>query len=166
VIEAHTVASVAAARTVIEAWRSRALFDRLTGLGNLVSLVDELVRLASLESNFALGYVDLDGLKSINDSEGHEAGDALIQDFAARLRFALVEVGGKAFRRGGDEFVVSAQVEANVLEEALEMLGAGTDVAPFSFGVAVWPTDGDDVQAVERVADTRMYKMKELKRST
>ena len=81
--------------------------DQLTGLGNRL-LLDETLRdflLTGKTEGYALIFVDLDRFKLVNDSLGHEIGDKLLKEVAARLR-DLVQGQGEIIRLGGDEFVV------------------------------------------------------------
>jgi diguanylate cyclase (GGDEF)-like protein/PAS domain S-box-containing protein len=90
--------------------RRAARIDRLTGLSNRAAIVARLNRLAreraaAPDLPYALLYLDFDRFKQVNDTLGHEAGDALLVAIATRLRAAL-RAGGHAARLGGDEFVV------------------------------------------------------------
>jgi diguanylate cyclase (GGDEF)-like protein/PAS domain S-box-containing protein len=86
-----------------------AWYDALTGLPNRNLLVDRLEQVLARSRRsrqpLALFYLDLDGFKAINDSMGHAAGDALLKQFAERLRGA-VRTSDTVARMGGDEFVV------------------------------------------------------------
>src|SRR6185369_12885800 len=87
----------------------RANFDPLTGLVNR-ALFDDRVRLAiaratRARSRIGLLYIDLDGFKAINDTQGHAAGDDVLRRVAHRLRDS-VRSGESVSRRGGDEFTV------------------------------------------------------------
>ena len=87
----------------------RALHDPLTGLPNrllLAELLADSIASANLDvSGAAVVFVDLDGFKFVNDTLGHEAGDALLQQVAERLS-ACVRRGDMLARMGGDEFMV------------------------------------------------------------
>ena len=147
-----------------------ALHDPLTGLPNRTLLRDRLVQLLHTShrdgTHVALMFVDVDGLKSVNDALGHSAGDDLLVAVAERLRSA-VRPSDTAARVGGDEFVVAATVaderEARALAERL--LGAfaqpvTVDGRPLAVGVSVGVATAqpdDDVEDLLRAADEAMY---------
>ena len=87
----------------------RALHDHLTGLPNRLSLAGGLaVSIANADldvSGTAVIFLDLDGFKFVNETLGHEAGDALLQQVAQRLS-ACIRQGDLLARMGGDEFMV------------------------------------------------------------
>ena len=124
--------------------------DWLTGLANRRALERALRRSLPLGTAFLL--MDLDGLKAVNDQEGHLAGDALLKSFASLLQGLAQTHGGKAFRLGGDEFALILPREA--LEEALEALQA----FPVSVGIAL-PEEAQG-EALLDLADQRMYQEK------
>ena len=149
--------------------------DALTGLANRASLQDRL----ELELNHArrrgalvgLLYMDLDGLKAVNDRLGHEAGDALIVGFAERLK-AVLRKGDTVARLGGDEFTVilpdleslaGAELVADKILASLsepirfagESLGAGV-----SIGIALFPNDAESLDELVSRADAAMYRAK------
>lgn len=149
--------------------------DTLTGLPNRHHLQQVLTRaLSHAQANgdgLALLYVDLDGFKAANDLGGHDAGDRMLQDVAARLTQGLRH-GDVAARIGGDEFVVvlpgcrdatAARRVADALRDRLRRIDhlAGQ---PFqldaSVGIACFPGDGDDVATLLAHADRAMYAVK------
>ena len=84
--------------------------DALTGLGNRRAVMRDLERTVHADAKPAIVAIfDLDGFKSYNDAFGHPAGDMLLRRMGARLA-AAVEPGGRAYRLGGDEFCVIADV--------------------------------------------------------
>jgi len=149
----------------------------LTGLANRTLLqeqlnhaIDHAVREATLG---ALAFLDLDNFKYINDSLGHEAGDAVLHTIASRLRDNVREDDTVA-RMGGDEFVVvirdqpSATHVADMMERirraiARPILAGGQEiVSGASIGVSLFPRDGDTVDRIMRAADAAMYHAKTL----
>lgn len=157
-----------AQRTSAELARLRH-YDSLTGLPNRSFLQERLVEAASDEEPAALLFLDLDGFKAINDTMGHNAGDALLVEVAARLtRVAGDEI--MAARLGGDEFVLLcrnldrdevARIGERVrqqIEAPFEITGRACQISA-SIGIAVADeTDGLDlVQA----ADMAMYAAKQ-----
>jgi diguanylate cyclase (GGDEF)-like protein/PAS domain S-box-containing protein len=154
----------------------RALHDHLTGLPNRLLLADRLAdsiaKADRLSTGTAVIFVDLDGFKFVNDTLGHEAGDALLQQVAGRLS-ASVRRGDLLARMGGDEFVVvvnnvngdaAALTVAQRLEAALRppfFLARHELVITASMGIAIYPRDGRDVSALRRNADAAMYEAKQ-----
>jgi diguanylate cyclase (GGDEF)-like protein len=152
-----------------------AQYDALTGLANRTLFNDRLAqaiaRAHRTEQPVALLFVDLDRFKEINDSLGHEAGDAVLREAAARLRAHLRE-GDSVARLGGDEFTVILEDVAGADEVravAQKLMRAfaepivvdGQDLFPtLSIGVALYPRDGDTAEALLRHADTAMYQAK------
>ncbi|MEO6840586.1 MAG: EAL domain-containing protein [Bradyrhizobium sp.] len=150
--------------------------DSLTGLPNrdmfnrLLHAAMETARRRQLQ--FALLFIDLDRFKIINDSLGHEAGDALLAEMATRLRRNLRSSDIVA-RLGGDEFVVIPEHTADrgaIEEIARQLLAAvGEPVrlsghechATASIGVAMFPDHGSSVHTLTKNADMAMYLAKE-----
>lgn len=146
--------------------------DVLTGLPNRRSIDENLRR--TLErarrhsESFAVVMMDLNRFKRVNDDLGHQAGDALLVEVARRLRGFLREAD-YAGRLGGDEFLLivhgidnraSAGRVAERLRGALDgpaVLGAETVSVAIAVGVAIWPDDGDSVDALLTAADRYMY---------
>ena len=151
--------------------------DPLTGLANRTLLQDELKHAIDYAVNNgtmgALAFLDLDNFKYINDNFGHEGGDVVLREIAARLR-ANVREEDTVARVGGDEFVLvikeqpSAQHVADLVERVRLSVGApialsGKEIIPgTSIGVSLFPLDGDNVDRVMRAADAAMYHAKSL----
>lgn len=158
------------------ALKQMAYHDGLTQLANRRSLYESMAESIALDdgNTTALLFIDLDGFKAVNDQHGHEAGDAVLTDVAARLRRA-VRGHDLVARHGGDEFVVllcglpGDQADALALQTGTrirEALAApiATPIASFSIsaslGVALHPRDGLTPDALIRCADQRMYEQK------
>ena len=148
--------------------------DQLTGLLHHQAFVRELEleleRAARYGHSLALVFLDLDHFKEINDTFGHQVGDSTLQRLAGLLRESL-RASDLAGRMGGDEFtayLVEADGEAGVrLLERLndrvdELIAAGELPAPcaFSAGLATFPDEASDVDALFRLADNRLYEAK------
>ena len=158
--------------------RHQALHDPLTGLPNRALLVDRLghALARSRREGTRVGaiFVDLDHFKAVNDRLGHEAGDELLGQVAARLQ-AVVRADETLARLGGDEFIVVTPCEgdpASLLLRAERLrtalgepfaLTAGEHRLDASLGVAVAAPD-DDGAALVRDADAAMYRAKQLGR--
>jgi diguanylate cyclase (GGDEF)-like protein len=143
--------------------------NRETFNGLLHEAIDEAHR---HDRRFAVLFIDLDRFKVINDSLGHEAGDLLLLEVANRLRGALRATDVVA-RLGGDEFVVIldqcgeidgvqriATALLTALAEPMELAGHECHTTA-SIGIAMYPTNGSDVQTLTKNADMAMYLAKE-----
>ena len=158
--------------------RSLAHHDSLTGLPNRLLFndrLDQAISLAKRDSRqFALLYLDLDRFKLVNDTLGHAAGDALLQAVAARIRGEVRESDTVA-RIGGDEFAVilpdiagreEAQTVARKIIAALAppfRLASQGPIAEIgtSIGIALYPADGLDADALVKAGDAAMYRAKQ-----
>jgi len=167
-----------AAREAQEQLRQMAHYDALTGLPSLHLLKDSSVALiAQAERNnrkIAVMFVDLDGFKTVNDTWGHTAGDAVLKEVAKRLTEGLRDCDQIA-RIGGDEFVVLATNVSNpgdaekVAEKIVRLLSAPFQLteAPnavaqigASVGIAFYPEHGEEMETLLRTADRTMYRVK------
>jgi two-component system cell cycle response regulator len=151
---------------LLEASRTEALTDALTGLPNrrklLLDLQDELERARNGERR-TLAVFDLNGFKTYNDTFGHPAGDALLSRLAAKLSDAAA-ASGVAYRMGGDEFCVllpDSETELHRVADALCEGGEGFTITS-AYGAAVIPDDSATVSGALSVADERLYAHKEL----
>ncbi len=155
--------------------------DPLTGLPNRVLFRDrfELATAWSehLGTKVALFYLDLDHFKNINDSLGHPVGDQMLQQVAQRLR-AAVRDADTISRQGGDEFFIALtgvkdmEAISRMATQVVSALASPFHIeghelaASLSMGVAVWPDDGRDFDALLQRADTAMYQAKAAGRNT
>ncbi|MFZ5558531.1 MAG: bifunctional diguanylate cyclase/phosphodiesterase [Pseudomonadota bacterium] len=154
--------------------------DALTGLPNRLLLNDRLAQYIHSSrrtgQSFAVLFIDLDRFKTINDSLGHDVGDELLREVAARLE-ACVRKDDTLARLGGDEFVVAlhgvrnasdtAQVAQKVLKRLREpyVLPSRTLSSSCSVGIAIFPHDGEDIATLMKNADTAMYHAKDRGRN-
>jgi diguanylate cyclase (GGDEF)-like protein len=155
--------------------RQLAYTDRLTGLPNRALFHDRLeqalVMGARRNAPVAVLFLDLDRFKIINDSLGHQIGDAVLVSVARRLRRCLRAEDTLA-RLGGDEFAILLPEITNRSDSRLvtdkclsalsdpEVIGGHELTVNASIGVAVFPEDGQDVQHLLRSADAAMYRAK------
>lgn len=150
---------VAAAR-MTERLQQQAFVDSLTGLLNRRALERDLRREAGRAARhnrrFSLMVIDLDGLKKVNDTQGHLAGDAYLKSMAQALRNAL-RIGDSAYRIGGDEFVVLLPETDEGRAEAVALRVRHEGGPPFSWGSVTYPDDGDDLDCLVDLADQRLY---------
>ena len=158
-----------------------ARYDGLTGLPNRTFFLDTLERTLARarrrRSRLALIFLDLDGFKAVNDRFGHATGDAVLQIMAERLR-AGTRSSDLVARIGGDEFTVLLQSLARADDAALvaraliDRLARPCTVEDqeialgASAGIAVYPEDGTDADALLRNADLAMYRAKQEGRNT
>ena len=151
-------------------------YDALTNLPNRVLLFDRLthgmVKAQRRRHLLAVAYIDLDGFKEINDQYGHETGDKVLIEIAAKMKATMRE-GDTLSRLGGDEFVatlIDLEAAQDCLIAVERLLKAanmplhvdGTIVSvSASIGVAVYPNDAEDADQLMRYADQAMYKAKQ-----
>ncbi|GAA3932817.1 bifunctional diguanylate cyclase/phosphodiesterase [Litoribacillus peritrichatus] len=160
----------------------QANYDLLTDLPNRNFLLERLnwaIRLCKRsQSKFGLLVLDLDHFKEINDSLGHELGDKLLIHAAERLK-SHIKGSDTISRLGGDEFAIMIPTLAD--RKNLEVIAKGViqDIGkPYnlidqenlsyttaSVGIAVYPDDGDTIEALFRSADQAMYSAKEQGRN-
>jgi GGDEF domain-containing protein len=131
--------------------------DPLTGLANyrqFVAVIEaEIRRSQRTTRGFALLLFDLDGLKHINDSQGHLAGNQALIQLAECLRVTCREIDTPG-RFGGDEFaVILPDVRARMASDSSTALST-------SVGVALYPRDGETMEQLLATADRAMYEMK------
>ena len=173
---------------MLEQVRTLAYYDSLTGLPNRLSYKERLAnaleqasRRGSLVGAF---FIDLDHFSRINDTLGHEAGDQLLQQVAARLRASCREredevaiardtLDPEVARLGGDEFTVimpgledpedAGKLARRILSSLAHPfpLGGREIFINASIGIAIHPYDGEDIETLLMHADTAMYKAKE-----
>jgi diguanylate cyclase (GGDEF)-like protein len=160
-------------RTRSRELESQANTDPLTGLGNLRNLQSELSHMLEIQKRyghpFGVLLMDIDGLKRVNDSQGHQAGDRLLMQVAMALRRSIRTVDVAA-RLGGDEFCVLApeQESAAAVLLAERLASAVTDEVSIpadppvglSIGVVSCPEHGQDAEALIDAADRAMYRAK------
>lgn len=155
-------------------------FDSLTGLPNR-SLLEDRVRQAisrveRSNETLALVFLDLDRFKNVNDSLGHRIGDELLIQVAQRLKTVLREEDTVS-RVGGDEFILvlpGAQADgaSHVAEKVLKALALPYCIEAYeltitpSLGIAMYPADGDNYEALSMCADAAMYRAKQSGRNT
>jgi diguanylate cyclase (GGDEF)-like protein/PAS domain S-box-containing protein len=155
--------------------RFLAQHDSLTGLPNRVEFEDRVNHAIGQarrhHREVAVLFIDLDFFKRVNDSLGHQAGDKLLLAVARRLQQCLRE-GDTVARLGGDEFVFSlpmiegANDAAIVAQRAIQALARPFDVDGHelhlsgSVGIGMYPSDGEDAEALLRAADVAMYHAK------
>lgn len=178
--EAELLARHARLRSRNEVLRQQAEADPLTGLPNraafAVRLQQAVDRAAERDVALGLMFVDADRFKAINDTHGHAVGDRVLVEIGRRLQRSLRESDLVA-RLGGDEFAIllepladaaDAQLVAGKIEatmhQPLAIDGGPTLVPRVSIGLALYPADGADAQALLAHADRLMYHAKRAQR--
>lgn len=161
--------------------RHLAYHDALTGLPNRTYFTERLGESIALTvrhgHSSALMFIDLDRFKIVNDSLGHQAGDELLKTVSARISSCLRN-SDLLFRMGGDEFTVILPEIAKPEDAALlarriiEAVGHPAQIYEHeltvgaTIGLAVYPGDGENAEALLKNADAAMYSAKESGRGT
>ncbi|WP_019614348.1 sensor domain-containing diguanylate cyclase [Psychromonas ossibalaenae] len=154
-------------------------YDSLTGLmnrGYFDTIVTDRLSVANRKNQtLVIITFDLDGLKSINDRHGHNAGDLYIQTFT-RLLTRKFRISDAFARVGGDEFIgIFSDTDADTLKEKILELGSDFELhqmnahgqsfsGSFSFGLADFPVDADNIAMLSKLSDERMYLDKKRKK--
>lgn len=155
--------------------RHIAYHDYLTGLPNRLyfehALTKALAYAKRHQKMFGILFFDLDEFKIINDTCGHDAGDALLKQIANRIKSMLREEDMLA-RMGGDEFTIlindiNAENEAGIIAQKLlrtmhmpMSLGTQEKYVTLSIGIAIYPFAGNTTTELLKAADTAMYQVK------
>jgi diguanylate cyclase (GGDEF)-like protein len=156
--------------------------DDLTGVLNRRSLLERLeVQIADATRHgetFGVVLCDVDGLKAVNDTAGHLVGNEVLKTLARAMRQATRSEDVVA-RFGGDEFVlllprtgplpaqaIVSRIAARLREERYMWAGHANELPRASFGIAWFPIDGRDADALISTADARMYEDKAMARTT
>ena len=170
-LESRVILRTTALADAVKELEHLAMHDHLTGLPNRALFQDRLsqgIVIAKRERKpLAVIMIDLDNFKEINDTLGHDAGDQLLKEMGVRMRNALRQ-SDTISRLGGDEFAVvlpsadaaGAACAANKLFKALGppfMLKGQEIIRSCSMGIAVYPDNGRDGEALYKCADTAMY---------
>lgn len=154
--------------------------DNLTALPNRVLLEDRMNHALALakrnHKKFALMYVDLDNLKAINDSLGHDMGDSILRASGKRMLSCIRETDTVS-RVGGDEFVIllydiendlsAIRIAENILLELNKDIIISEHALKISasIGIAIYPDHGQNIATLKKHADTAMYKGKKMGRN-
>ncbi|MBT0569051.1 EAL domain-containing protein [Curvibacter sp. CHRR-16] len=158
-----------------------AFHDLLTGLPNRLLLQERFDRATELalrqDRKVALLFLDLDNFKGINDSLGHDVGDAFLQEVSARLKDCIRETD-TICRQGGDEFLIiltdleRAEDASPLIQKMMARLQypiqlAGEELSTSaSIGVGMFPDDGGTFDILHKKADMAMYQAKDAGRNT
>ncbi len=149
-----------------------AYYDQLTLLPNRSLFYREFhKRIQHHQDELAILFLDLDGFKEVNDSYGHEIGDALLKDAAKRIVAVVEEHNGIVARYGGDEFIILLDkiTESNLKVVAQQILLEikkpyhFSDIQTFvtgSIGISLYPKDGNTLEELLKNSDIAMYEAK------
>lgn len=159
----------------VEQARMLAVSDPLTGLANYRKLVEELdveiKRHGRTGRSFAILLLDLDGLKTINDTLGHLSGNRALCRLAQVLRIHSRDIDTAA-RQGGDEFaLILPEAERDAARQVAQRISDGLvddgEQPPLSvsIGAAICPENGETVEALMAAADRDLYEMKRRPRA-
>ncbi len=171
-----TVTDITERKKSEEQTRHLAEHDFLTDLPNRVLLLDRLqLALAAARRNqgmLAVLFVDLDRFKMVNDTLGHAVGDRLLKEVASRLAHCVREADTVS-RQGGDEFIIlladvagpggAAHAAETVLRALEQEFVLGEHIAHISgsIGIAMFPGDAEEIDALLKYADIAMYHAKQ-----
>jgi diguanylate cyclase (GGDEF)-like protein len=161
--------------SLIQKLEYQALHDTLTGLPNRALYHDRLTH-AIARSNrngslIGVLFIDLNGFKAVNDSLGHAVGDQLLRDIGVQLQ-SFVRASDTVARLGGDEFCLvlpdlsdttsSENLRQEIAQNLKMTLGTGKTslTVSASVGLAIYPRDGADADALYKHADSLMYRDK------
>ena len=161
------IASELSNHLLMEQLRVMSSIDMLTGINNRNMMNNRIDRIVAgkdvIEAPYAVIFADLNGLKRRNDTEGHQAGDAMLRDAAKIL--ADVFYDAEVYRAGGDEFMILApKMDKETVEKRVAQLRereAAADNVCLAVGVSLSENE-PDILKVMRAADKRMYEDKEL----
>lgn len=157
---------------VNEKLKLNANYDALTGLPNRILLADRMEQAIAQnkrkKNNIAIAFIDLDGFKEVNDTQGHSVGDDLLISISERLKQTMRECDTVA-RIGGDEFVMVLNELKNpdecapILKRVLESVSKTTFInnkpiqVSASIGVTIYPQDNSKPEQLLKHADQAMY---------
>ncbi len=151
--------------------QERSTRDALTGLLNRITFIEkfnDILNKSGPETQHALIMLDIDNFKMINDTLGHNAGDTLLVNIAAKLKYAL-RADDLCGRLGGDEFVICLKnmnlgkplaARVSDLCDLLSDSGSWGVTVSASFGISGFPDDGQTFDELYQKADIALYKAK------
>ena len=170
----HAIRDITEEKLAEDELRTFAYYDRSTNVGNRNSGLEYLSNWLSNQLPFIVAFIDMDGLKSINDTFGHVAGDSALRELAQVLRSAVRD-NDYVFRMGGDEFLIvfhksSKEIVDRVIERIRSVLLLKNEQLEYdiAFSVGTYIYDGEspmDVEELLQKADSTMYLEKKKKKN-
>ncbi|MGS0972771.1 MAG: GGDEF domain-containing protein [Candidatus Izemoplasmataceae bacterium] len=143
--------------------------DTLTGIANRYSLFQDIKILIAKNQEFKLLFLDLDDLKLVNDTLGHQKGDDYLKHFA-NILVQRIQNKGTSYRFAGDEFVCVIPQDINMIDVSKFEKEINIEMAKHfkfngvSIGISDFPKDGLDLDTLLQVADNNMYGVKNSKK--
>ncbi len=161
----YFLASEISSYQMFDKFRILSTVDLLTGVLNRNEMNNRVMQLGIDDrpgrKNIGIIFADLNGLKTMNDNNGHSAGDKLIKDAAAILKEVFPEA--EVFRAGGDEFMVllrgTSMEELKAYEKQMKDKAAATDNVSFAVGISL-EEDSQKIYGAMKAADVAMYEDK------
>ena len=159
------LASEISSYQMFDKFRILSTVDMLTGVLNRNEMNNRVMQLGIDDrpgrKNIGIVFADLNGLKQMNDDNGHSAGDKLIKDAAAILKEVFPEA--EIYRAGGDEFMVllrdTSMEELKAYEKQMKDKAAATDNVSFAVGISL-EEDSQKIYGAMKAADVAMYEDK------
>ncbi|MCS7228214.1 MAG: diguanylate cyclase [Endomicrobia bacterium] len=152
-----------------------ATIDPLTGLYNRRYLFDTIRQLIRNKQNFSIAFIDMDGFKKYNDKEGHQAGDVILQEFAATLKYEFNDEEKYIIGRyGGDEFILclrnidkkNAQQILDEfrqkIQEQFKDINITVSIGVCEYHPEITKSDAKDFDELVEKADELLYRVKEF----
>ena len=160
------IAAVIANHQLVSGLEVKSTIDGLTQVSNRNAMNNRVDKLVSgetkLPEKMGVAFADLNGLKTVNDDQGHDAGDLLLKRAAALLKIVFGE--DEVYRAGGDEFVIFSPntAEDRFCEKITQLRGLADNTSDVSFAVgSVYCTGNYDICKAMQQADEKMYNDKE-----
>jgi diguanylate cyclase (GGDEF)-like protein/PAS domain S-box-containing protein len=177
----HISRDITESKAIKRQLEKMAHFDELTSLPNRSLFFDRLnqamVEAKRYEKKLGVLFLDLDNFKTVNDTLGHDAGDLVLKEAAARLGKCVRECDTVG-RMGGDEFIIlggnldDIRGAEKIAERILKFFSIPFNVEDTSFdigvsiGISFYPKDADDADTLVKNADTAMYWAKQKGKNT
>jgi diguanylate cyclase (GGDEF)-like protein len=156
----HFLVALMRRRDLFKNWKHLSFYDELTGFGNRHAM-DSFTAAFQPQKSIGVVYCDVNGLKRVNDEQGHKAGDALLVRACGCIKRTFAEYS--MFRIGGDEFLVLCDgIEENALQEKVKLLKADMQEQNVTMAIgAIWrPNCTENIDKLLTEADKCMYEEK------